>query len=46
MRVLVVADVEDKRIYDYYKKEYFLGGYMTGANGFNNRIDEIVDKMQ
>ena len=25
--------------YDYYKKEYYLGGYMTGANGFNNRID-------
>lgn len=32
--------------YDYYKHDYYLGGYLTGANGFNNRVEEIVDKMQ
>ena len=31
--------------YDYYKHDYYLGGYLTGANGFNNRIEGIVDKM-
>lgn len=31
--------------YDYYKHDYYLGGYLTAENGFNNTIESIVDKM-
>ena len=31
--------------YDYYKRAYYLGGYLTAENGFNNKIESIVDKM-
>ena len=31
--------------YDYYKHDYYLGGYLTAENGFNNKIESIVDKM-
>lgn len=31
---------------DYEEKDYYLGGYLTPDNGFNNRIQRIIDKMQ
>ena len=38
-----VADLtpEDWRTHD-----YFLGGYLTAENGFNNRVNAVIDKMQ
>lgn len=32
--------------YDYAERDYYLGGYLTPDNGFNNRIQKIIDKMQ
>ncbi len=31
---------------DYTERDYYLGGYLTPDNGFNNRIQKVVDKMQ
>lgn len=31
---------------DYQKKDYYLGGYLTPDNGFNNRVQSVIDKMQ
>lgn len=30
---------------DYKERDYYLGGYLTPDNGFNNRIENTVDKM-
>ena len=38
--------IVDLTPYDFSKKDYYLGGYLTPDNGFNNRIQSIVDKMQ
>lgn len=26
-------------------RPYYLGGYLTGANGFNNKVNAVIDKM-
>lgn len=31
--------------YDYKEKDYYLGGYLTIENGFNNKIENVVDRM-
>ena len=31
---------------DYRERDYYLGGYLTGANGYNNRVETVIDKMQ
>lgn len=31
---------------DYSERDYYLGGYLTPDNGFNNRIQKVIDKMQ
>lgn len=31
---------------DHRTHDYFLGGYLTAENGFNNRVNEIIDKME
>ena len=38
--------IADLTPYDYGIKDYYLGGYLTPDNGFNNKIQSIVDKMQ
>lgn len=38
--------VSDLTPYNFNEKEYFLGGYLTPDNGFNNKIQNIIDKMQ
>ncbi len=38
--------ITDLTPYDFSSKDYYLGGYLTPDNGFNNRIQSIVDKMQ
>lgn len=30
---------------DYKERDYYLGGYLTIENGFNNRIQSIIDRM-
>ena len=30
---------------DWAERPYYLGGYLTGANGFNNRVNAVIDKM-
>lgn len=31
---------------DWRTHDYYLGGYLTAENGFNNRVNEQIDKMQ
>ena len=31
---------------DWRTHDYFLGGYLTAENGFNNRVNDVIDKMQ
>ncbi len=31
---------------DYKERDYYLGGYLTPDNGFNNKVQRIIDKMQ
>ncbi len=38
--------IVDLTPYDFTEKDYYLGGYLTPDNGFNNRIQKIIDKMQ
>lgn len=38
--------IADLTPYDYLERDYYLGGYLTPDNGFNNRIQKIIDKMQ
>ncbi len=38
--------IADLTPYDYSSRDYYLGGYLTPDNGFNNRIQKIIDKMQ
>ncbi len=38
--------IVDLTPYDYTERDYYLGGYLTPDNGFNNRIQKIIDKMQ
>ncbi len=38
--------IADLTPYDYLEKDYYLGGYLTPDNKFNNRIQKIIDKMQ
>ncbi len=38
--------ITDLTPYDYNTKDYYLGGYLTPDNGFNNKIQSIIDKMQ
>ncbi len=38
--------IQDLTPYDYYERAYYLGGYLTPDNKFNNRIQKIIDKMQ
>lgn len=38
--------IVDLTPYDFSDKDYYLGGYLTPDNGFNNRIQKIIDKMQ
>lgn len=38
--------IVDLTPYDYFAKDYYLGGYLTPDNGFNNRVQKLVDKMQ
>lgn len=38
--------IVDLTPYDFSDKDYYLGGYLTPDNGFNNRIQNIIDKMQ
>lgn len=38
--------IVDLTPYDFSEKDYYLGGYLTPDNGFNNRIQKIIDKMQ
>ena len=30
---------------DWREHDYYLGGYLTGANGFDNRVEAVIDKM-
>ncbi|MBR3768681.1 MAG: hypothetical protein IKL10_10660 [Clostridia bacterium] len=38
--------IADLTPYDFKERDYYLGGYLTPDNGFNNKIQTIVDKMQ
>ncbi|MBQ7688376.1 MAG: hypothetical protein IJT27_04065 [Clostridia bacterium] len=38
--------VTDLTPYDYDRHTYYLGGYLMGANGYNNQINDLIDKMQ
>lgn len=38
--------IVDLTPYDFEEKDYYLGGYLTPDNGFNNRVQKIIDKMQ
>lgn len=38
--------IVDLTPYDFDSKDYYLGGYLTPDNGFNNRVQRIIDKMQ
>ena len=38
--------VADLTPYDYRTHTYYLGGYLTAENGFNNKVDRLIDKMQ
>ncbi len=38
--------IADLTPYDFNEKDYFLGGYLTPDNGFNNKIQKLIDKMQ
>lgn len=38
--------VADLTPYDFNERDYYLGGYLTPDNGFNNRVQKIIDKMQ
>ncbi len=38
--------IADLTPYDYLERDYYLGGYLTPDNGFNNKIQKIIDKMQ
>lgn len=38
--------IADLTPYDYLERDYYLGGYLTPDNKFNNRIQSIIDKMQ
>lgn len=38
--------ISDLTPYDYNERDYFLGGYLTPDNGFNNKIQRLIDKMQ
>lgn len=38
--------IKDLTPYDYLERDYYLGGYLTPDNGFNNRIQKLIDKMQ
>ena len=31
---------------DFREHDYFLGGYLTAENGFNNKVNAVIDKMQ
>ena len=31
---------------DYRTHDYYLGGYLTAENGFNNKVNAVIDKMQ
>ena len=31
---------------DYGSRPYYLGGYLTIENGFNNKVERVIDKMQ
>lgn len=31
---------------DYRTHDYYLGGYLTAENGFNNRVESVVDQMR
>ncbi|MBQ6163820.1 MAG: hypothetical protein IJK23_05035 [Clostridia bacterium] len=38
-----VADVTPR---DWQTHDYYLGGYLTAENGFNNKVNAVLDKMQ
>ena len=38
--------IADLTPYDYAERDYYLGGYLTPDNGFNNKIQKLIDKMQ
>lgn len=38
--------IADLTPYDYDTNKYYLGGYLTPDNGFNNKIQRLIDKMQ
>ncbi|MBQ6019030.1 MAG: hypothetical protein IJL26_02520, partial [Clostridia bacterium] len=38
-----VADVTPG---DWREHDYYLGGYLTAENGFNNKVNDVLDKMQ
>lgn len=38
--------ITDLTPYDYENHDYYLGGYLTAENRFNNKIETLVDKMQ
>lgn len=37
--------ITDLTPYDYAVHDYYLGGYLTVENGFNNKINDLIDKM-
>ncbi len=38
--------IADLTPYDFKNHDYYLGGYLTGTNHFNNKVETLVDKMQ
>lgn len=43
---LLGYSIVDLTPYDFEEKDYYLGGYLTPDNGFNNKIQRLIDKMQ
>ena len=31
---------------DWRERDYYLGGYLTAENGFNNKVENVIDRMQ